>query len=300
VLDELWTAAARELDVPVMRGGDAYVHWDGRTLHIAADEHLDDDDTLAQLILHEICHWMSEGADSRALADWGLDNTDDRDAARELSAVRLQAHILGGWGLRKVLHPTTPVRSFYEALGDDALERDAMAHRAASLAAQAPFAPVLRRALAESARLLGLAHHPVSGRPLRGTGDCAGCGWRTDGGWCRQGARRVAADSPACTAFETMPDCLACGACCREAYDTVDVSAREAARIPPEWLHRREGRLHLRREGDRCAALDSPAASRLESHYACRIYELRPRTCRDFERGGRHCLDARRRVGLTL
>ena len=33
--------------------------------------------------------------------------------------------------------------------------------------------------------------------------------------------------------------------------------------------------------------------------YHCRIYEDRPRTCREFEPGGRHCLAARRRVGLS-
>jgi hypothetical protein len=33
--------------------------------------------------------------------------------------------------------------------------------------------------------------------------------------------------------------------------------------------------------------------------YACTIYEHRPRPCREFAAGGRHCLDARRRVGLS-
>jgi hypothetical protein len=39
-------------------------------------------------------------------------------------------------------------------------------------------------------------------------------------------------------------------------------------------------------------AIKSPA-------YTCSIYEHRPRPCREFEAGGRHCLDARRRVGLS-
>jgi len=34
--------------------------------------------------------------------------------------------------------------------------------------------------------------------------------------------------------------------------------------------------------------------------FACTIYEDRPRACRDFEAGGRHCLVARRRVGLSV
>lgn len=34
--------------------------------------------------------------------------------------------------------------------------------------------------------------------------------------------------------------------------------------------------------------------------FACTIYEDRPRACREFEAGGRHCLVARRRVGLSV
>jgi hypothetical protein len=288
VLDGIWLRAALALNIPVKRGGDAYVHWDGRTLHIAGDEHLDDDDTLAQLVLHEICHYITQGT---AAPDWGLINTDDRDEGRELSCLRLQAHLLGAWGLKRVLFPTTPQRSFYESLGDDALERDPLAHEAASRAAQKPFAPVLRQALSESAQALALPLHPKIDRPLRGQDSCADCVWRTAKGHCRHAARQVDAAAPACTAFERALDCLACGACCREAYDTVDVRVREAGAIPASLIEQRDGRLHLRRNGDRCAAL--------EGHYACSIYQLRPRSCRDFERGGRHCLDARKKVGLT-
>jgi Fe-S-cluster containining protein len=67
-------------------------------------------------------------------------------------------------------------------------------------------------------------------------------------------------------------------------------------------------RWSLLRAGDRCAALEdgpppdhdgnaAPIAGARAYH--CRIYEDRPRTCREFERGGRHCLTARRRVGLS-
>src|SRR5207237_8995394 len=162
VLDDIWIAAAAQLGIPVRRGGDAYVHWDGAALHLAGDEHLDHDDTVAQLVLHEICHCITQA--TRA-PDWGLDNTDDRDEARELSCLRLQAHLLGAWGLKQVLFPTTPQRSFYQSLGDDALGRDPLAHAAASRAAQKPFAPVLQRALADSAR--AFSRHPATGRPLR-------------------------------------------------------------------------------------------------------------------------------------
>jgi hypothetical protein len=291
-IDGIWIAAAAELNVPVLRGGDAYVHWDGRALHISDDEHLDDDDTVAQLVLHELCHWMTQGESSRETPDWGLDNTSDRDAARELSAVRLQAHLLGAWGLRGKLYPTTIVRPFFESLGEDALAVDALAHAAASRAARAPFAAVLTRALAATATHFDLPRHPATRRPLA-DGKCGNCAWRTDTGFCRVAKKRVAADARACAARTTSLDCLACGACCREAYDTVDVSAREAARLPAALVQSRDGRLHLRRaDGNRCAAL--------AGHYACTVYDARPRSCRDFERGGRHCLDARRAVGLSV
>jgi hypothetical protein len=289
VLDAIWIEAAQKLEVPVVRGGDAYVHWDTRARHIASDEHLDHDDTVAQLILHELCHWITQGVSARDQLDWGLDNTDDRDHGRELSCLRFQAHLVGGYGLRKILFPTTPDRSFFESLPENALAADPLAHQAASRAARAPFANVLREALEKSA---GEKRHPATGKPLR-EGQCRDCVWRNDKGWCRHADRRVSAESQACTAFEAALDCLTCGACCREAYDTVDVSARDAKKIPPSLIERREHRLHLlRAEGNRCAAL--------EGHYRCGIYELRPRTCRDFERGGRHCLSARKSVGLTL
>jgi hypothetical protein len=75
----------------------------------------------------------------------------------------------------------------------------------------------------------------------------------------------------------------------------------------PALIERHGHRFEIRREGPRCAALidrrrqrdragDPDAAAPL---FTCAIYEDRPQTCRDFARGGRHCLDARRRVGLS-
>jgi hypothetical protein len=54
--------------------------------------------------------------------------------------------------------------------------------------------------------------------------------------------------------------------------------------------------LLLRRAGDRCAALAGPDGG----PFGCTVYEDRPRPCRDFVAGGRHCLEARRRVGLSF
>src|SRR4051812_46758697 len=123
-LDDIWLAAARKASVPVVRGGDAYVHFDGRVLHLADDEHLDEDDTVAQLILHEMCHALVQGPERLRAPDWGMDNTTNDDEEREYAAVRLQAHLAGQHGLRHRLFPTTVVRPFFESLPDDAFAVD--------------------------------------------------------------------------------------------------------------------------------------------------------------------------------
>ena len=87
--------------------------------------------------------------------------------------------------------------------------------------------------------------------------------------------------------------------CCREAYQAVELSAREpVARLHPELVMATGNRRKLRRDGERCAALAGGTGP--DEPYTCRIYEDRPRTCRDFTCGSANCLDARRRVGLSL
>jgi Fe-S-cluster containining protein len=93
--------------------------------------------------------------------------------------------------------------------------------------------------------------------------------------------------------------CQSCAACCRHAYDLVPLGKREPARrLHPELVETDGNLVHLRRDpaGQRCAALSGPA----QGPYACSIYADRPRTCRDFPLGGTTCLEARRRVGLTI
>ena len=104
----------------------------------------------------------------------------------------------------------------------------------------------------------------------------------------------------ACARWEPPVDCQLCGACCREAYHSVTVSVRDPVVWKEPALIVREGhRFEIRREGERCAALKvgAPGAT---PRYACTIYDNRPSPCREFAAGGRHCLDARRRVGLSV
>jgi hypothetical protein len=75
----------------------------------------------------------------------------------------------------------------------------------------------------------------------------------------------------------------------------------------PELVVRTGPRFEIRRDGERCAALQDrrllpviapPAPGAAQPLFSCSIYGDRPRPCREFEAGGRHCLVARRRVGL--
>ena len=150
--------------------------------------------------------------------------------------------------------------------------------------------------------------HPAGHAPIAphhaGKG-CADCAWRFVGRKrlrCRH-APRVALppDAPACFRFEPSSelDCQTCGACCREAYDSVEVSPRDPVnKSHPEWIIVESTHRKLRRENGRCAALTG--GHQPEETYACAIYPDRPRTCHEFTRGSENCLDARRRVGLSL
>ena len=128
---------------------------------------------------------------------------------------------------------------------------------------------------------------------------CGSCAWlhRGPGGHprCRPLGTRRNPESVACDLWEPPVVCETCAACCREAYDLVELGRREpVVRLHPELVIEAGGRLGLPRRGLGCVAL-----VRDEAGFRCTIYEDRPRTCREFERGGRHCLEARQRLGLS-
>ena len=94
-LDLIWRRTAAKLDITIRRSSDVYASWDGDgTLTLGDARDLDEDDCLAQMILHELCHALIEGREALNKADWGLANEDDRDAVREVAAMRLQAALL--------------------------------------------------------------------------------------------------------------------------------------------------------------------------------------------------------------
>ncbi len=351
-LGRVWLVAAERLGFRVERSPDVYASTDGRrTIFVGTDDTLDPDDSLAQMILHEMCHALVEGEDAESRVDWGLDNQTERDAAREHACLRLQAYLTGAHGLRGLLAPTTDYRAFWDGLGDDPFavpeadggrrEASAIAARVAAWrASRSPWAPHLQEALAATASiaaavpLIGgvaapgaagaaslwstitappplhpLGHAPVAPpAPSGAPRTCGECAWAARAPGSRAAQRcyhaahaRLDPTWPACTRFEPAAelDCLTCGACCREAYHSVEISRREPViKRHPHMVVVHDTYLELRRDRERCAALTGGRTP--HEGYACNIYDDRPRTCREFTRGSKNCLDARRRVGLSL
>lgn len=133
--------------------------------------------------------------------------------------------------------------------------------------------------------------------PLPEGRSCGDCVWRSaaEGTCLRHQGAAVAPLAPACPAFTADLDCQACGACCREGFDCVELSPDEPfARDHAALLITAWGQLQLPRPGGRCRCLDGQAGA-----WSCRLYAERPESCRAFPVGEESCLVARRRVGLT-
>jgi hypothetical protein len=329
-LSQVWLGAAKRIGLRVRRTPDAYAATDGAgTLAIGDDTTLDADDSLAQMIFHELCHSLVEGEDSFAKPDWGMDNTGPDHDWREHACLRTQWVLAGRHGLRSVFAPTTDFRAFWDSLSGDVLaDRTDPSVQAAILAvrraAQPPWNPALAEALHASARIAAdaaafanephvlwsdvarpRALHPAGVPAGDANGTCGACAWRFDhrgSSKCRQTELRVEDAWPACERFEAALDCQTCGACCRAAYHSVEVTPRDpVVKKQPAFIVDRGTYLEIRREGDRCAALHGGVVENGKTtRYHCVIYDDRPKTCRDFTLGSAHCLTARRRVGLSL
>ena len=158
--------------------------------------------------------------------------------------------------------------------------------------------------------------HP-SGLPAdpapRGT--CGSCAWshRSDVVVCLAAAPsatwdgpEVGAETPGCAYFEAPVHCDPCGACCREAFDSVPVAECDeaTAKARPEFIQvAQDGWRDLKRvpsptgQGTRCAALRGTGAQ--DAPFRCVMYLDRPSPCRDLMPNTPNCLFARRRVGLS-
>ena len=159
--------------------------------------------------------------------------------------------------------------------------------------------------------------HPESGLPTTpgNSGRCGDCSWASRTGdalVCLAAAPQaswegptVGATSTACDWFETGVHCDPCGACCREAFDSVPLpdEDEDTARAHPDLVRTAaDGWRDLKRVpgqngGTRCICLRGDGQ---EAHpFRCTIYADRPTACRDLMPGEPNCLFARRRVGLS-
>jgi hypothetical protein len=321
-IEGIWRTAAGRVGFRIERTHHAYASSGNGVISIGADEVLDDDDALAQLVFHELCHAITEGPSGVCRPDWGLDNVPEH-IVREHACLRVQAAIAGRFGLREAMAPTTEYRGYHDALPAEPLATGTDAAIAIAAEAVARFdasswrAPI-EQALALTSSAIGrdapreAPRHPVGFRLGRAGETCGSCAWLYVGGRgvpvarCRQSAAttgdgvRTEAEHPACARWEPAVDCRTCGACCREAYHSVTVSVRDpVVWKEPDLIERHGHRFEIRREGTRCAALAIVDALAAAPAYSCTIYDNRPRPCREFTAGGRHCLEARRRVGLS-
>ncbi|TNF34556.1 MAG: YkgJ family cysteine cluster protein [Deltaproteobacteria bacterium] len=334
-VDAVWVACAERIGYRIRRADDVYAGFDGiDTITIAAGAALDPDDSLAQLIFHELCHALVASDDARKRPDWGLENVDDRDLVSEHACHRLQAALADRFGLRGFMAATTQWRPHWDALPADPLDDDGdpavpRARLGWTRARKSPWREALDEALAATAAIAA-AIAPVAGpdslwsrwTPLHPLGSplgpedarCADCAWRFAAGpgypvdRCRQHrdpgapvAPRIDPDWRACARFEPPvrdADCADCGACCRQAFHLVPVSRRSPLLTSHRaWIVRDAHGAHLPRPDGFCVALSRGPED--GPPYLCTVYDERPKSCRDFPVGGDHCLLARQRVGLS-
>jgi hypothetical protein len=331
-LDLIWLACVRELGMTVVRSSEVYASFDGvRTLTLCAREHFDADDSLAQMIFHELCHALVAGPKGACASDWGMENVDARDLLQEHACHRLQAALADRHGLRALFAITTEHRSYWDALPVDPLGYGsdpaiAVARQAFSRARHGTWAEPIERALTKTRELAAIARasttdptslwastaplHP-SGFPVGERGErCDNCAFSFEtktGLFCRKTRKlperrgaRIRAEDPDCVRFEPKLDvqaCGECGACCREAFHRVELLRTENARRKhPALVVIDTFGAHLPRPHGRCVALAGDGDA---EPYLCTIYEDRPRSCADFAIAGDACLEARRRVGLS-
>ena len=122
-LDLIWTETAARMGMKLKRSSEVFASWDGTdTLTIGRQEDLDPDDSLAQMIFHEICHAMVQGPEGWTQENWGLENIDGRDDIREKACIRLQAGLSAPYGLQDFFAVTTQWRSYHDALPSNPLD----------------------------------------------------------------------------------------------------------------------------------------------------------------------------------
>jgi hypothetical protein len=124
-LEIVWVEAARRMGICVKRSTEVFASWDGcETLFVGTPETLDPDDSLAQMIFHEVCHALCEWPDGLSKPDWGLESDNPDHRVREHACLRLQAALAEPYGLRTFFAATTVFRKYYDRIPGDPLDDD--------------------------------------------------------------------------------------------------------------------------------------------------------------------------------
>ncbi len=121
-VDLVWTTTAKRLGLTLRRDPTIYSMTDGTgLLALGPRSDLDEDDCVAQMILHELCHWIVNGLESFSERDWGFP-LDLEVCWREHACLRLQAWLSDRYGLRAMFGPTGFHRPYWDRLPADVLE----------------------------------------------------------------------------------------------------------------------------------------------------------------------------------
>jgi hypothetical protein len=165
-LELIWLSLCRRLGLTVRRDPVIFSRTDGTGMLWLGPRHdLDADDTVCQMLFHELCHWITNGVDSFHQEDWGFP-LDDADDPREFACLRLQAWLADRHGLRGMLGPTGQYREYFDRIPADPFQPMddspwearvlAITHVAVTTALAPPFSPHLDEALAATAALRAL------------------------------------------------------------------------------------------------------------------------------------------------
>jgi hypothetical protein len=118
----VWLATAQQLGIHIRRDPLVFSATDGSgRLQLSTRDDLDPDDCLAQMLLHEICHWVTNGEKTLLERDWGFDLDGSIDW-REHAALRLQGWLGDQVGMRTMFGPTGQFRQYFDRIPVDPLE----------------------------------------------------------------------------------------------------------------------------------------------------------------------------------
>lgn len=181
----VWLSTAARLGLTVRRDPSVFSMTDGSgLLALATRDTLDPDDTLAQQVLHEICHWLVNGLHTFTERDWGYPLDVPTSDPREHACLRLQASLADAHGLRALVAPTGIYRPYYNAIGAEPLDVPASEPRVAELltsgfarARSEPFHSALQAALSATAELRAVVAPFVQSYRSEHPDDALPCQW---------------------------------------------------------------------------------------------------------------------------